>query len=1316
MSSLPLRVALLLAATCLLVWRLPRPDAETTPVPAPAAAPPTAVVRTQTPHGSVASGGASFATPDPDPAAARRDLLARLAYGQEWDGPQPEPLARFRDWTARFLAAAPDDRPALEREGVSLARERRAAFRRLIAQEPARAFALTPPAPVRRALPAAVQAELERRVAGTGELAWHAALPAPGPASAGVPSVRQVVVLGGATYQAHVYGRRAGQPTLEGASLHGLALDGDFAVHESPLRVLDPGEIPPRDGSAPACPVSARPATSLPAGFGVNLATLDYVEAEGRVWGCCAHDDVLAEFEARLLADAAAAAPGVAPVGGAAAGLAPPRAAEPATPRTLGTKRLLVIRVDFSDFPGEPVGADTLATRLNGSIREFFEDCSFGQASLTATITDQVYRLPATGASYATANNSGGLHTAARNAAAADYRLADFNLIMVAFRSLGTAAVPGSQFTWAGLASVGGTNSWINAAFTFGTMAHELGHNFGLKHASLWTVTDGNPVSRTGTSREYGDPFDVMGNNPARDGRAHFNHRAKNQVGWLPDAAVRTVTTSGVYRVYRHDSRSAPRDRTLALRVFRDGVRWYWIGLRQALADNAGLLNGANVLWAHDGLQETQLLDCTTPGNSPNDSALAVGATLDDSDYGVRLRPVERGGAGDDAWIDVELTLPSAPSDLVAAWGGGQDFRSTPTAVTNVPFGTAGVKAIAVGTSHALALRPNGTVIAWGDSQLGQTTLPALTDIVEGVAAAGNVSGLVTRGGAVHVWGLSTTGHLEVPAGLAGVRQLALGATHALALQADGTVVAWGGNSNGQTNVPAGLADVVEIVAGDRTSIARRRDGTVIRWGANFSGVAFPTGLAGITALATTGGHALALRADGTVVAWGSNGSGQCNVPAGLDNVVAIAAGSTHSLALRSDGTVVGWGSNTSGRATAPVGLPRARALAAGGTASFAVVGDDLFITTPPRAATVAAGGGATLAVEAAAPGALAYQWRKDGVPIAGATGATLTVAAATAAAAGAYDVVVTASGRSLTTSPVRLTVTEPSVPGTGVGRIANLSIRTRAGTAAETLIVGFVVGGAGTAGTKPLLVRAVGPALGTFGVAGALADPRLELFQAQAGGQSVRVQENDNWLASDAAIFASVGAFPLAPNSLDAAISQSALGAGAYSAQVSGVGGATGVVLAEIYDATPEAAFTAGTRRLINVSARTVSGTGADTLIAGFTISGAGTQRVLVRAVGPALSGFGVTGVLANPRLELFQAQSGGQSVRIQENDDWGAPASGAAALAAAFQAVGAFALPANSRDAALVATLAAGSYTAQVSGAGSITGVALVEIYEVP
>jgi hypothetical protein len=108
----------------------------------------------------------------------------------------------------------------------------------------------------------------------------------------------------------------------------------------------------------------------------------------------------------------------------------------------------------------------------------------------------------------------------------------------------------------------------------------------------------------------------------------------------------------------------------------------------------------------------------------------------------------------------------------------------------------------------------------------------------------------------------------------------------------------------------------------------------------------------------------------------------------------------------------------------------------------------------------------------------------------------------------------------------------------------------------------------------------------------------------------------------------------------------------------------------------------------------------------AGFVIGGATPRKVLVRAIGPTLASFGVGGVVADPRLALFTGQT-----QIAANDNWG----GDAALSAAFVQVGAFALAADSKDAAILVTLDPGSYTAQVSGVGG-TGVALVEVYEVP
>ena len=263
---------------------------------------------------------------------------------------------------------------------------------------------------------------------------------------------------------------------------------------------------------------------------------------------------------------------------------------------------------------------------------------------------------------------------------------------------------------------------------------------------------------------------------------------------------------------------------------------------------------------------------------------------------------------------------------------------------------------------------------------------------------------------------------------------------------------------------------------------------------------------------------------------------------------------------------------------------------------------------------------------------------------------------------------------------------------------LSNLSVRSVAGTGADTLIVGFSL----AAGSKPLLIRAVGPTLGSFGVGEALGTPTLKLMRDGA-----TVSQNQGWSdqAADAiaAVTARVGAFALPARSKDAALLET-LQSGSYTAQV---GGGVGVALVEVYDtATSRFSTTFATPKLANVSARTRAGTGAETLIVGFVISGSAPKTVLLRGIGPTLASFGVEGALTLPKLAVFR-----DTRLVAENAGW----SGENAIVGAAERVGAFPLPSSSRDAVLLLTLLPGAYTAQLTGQNG-TGVALVEIYDVP
>lgn len=269
--------------------------------------------------------------------------------------------------------------------------------------------------------------------------------------------------------------------------------------------------------------------------------------------------------------------------------------------------------------------------------------------------------------------------------------------------------------------------------------------------------------------------------------------------------------------------------------------------------------------------------------------------------------------------------------------------------------------------------------------------------------------------------------------------------------------------------------------------------------------------------------------------------------------------------------------------------------------------------------------------------------------------------------------------------------------------RIVNLSTRTTAGSGDQVAIVGFVVTGLES---KPVLLRAVGPALRGLGVTTALAAPRLEL---RANG--VLLATNTGWTTTgNAAEIANAaarsGAFPLAVGSADSVI-LTTLAPGTYTALMSASDARSGVGLVEIYDLSGGSLA----QKLSNLSIRAAVGTGESTLISGLVVGGSAPKRVLIRAAGPSLTQFGVTGALPRPALSLFSATG----AVLAQNSGWSTSAD-AAEIANAAARVGAFVFGATSADSALILNLPSGAYTAQVTGVAGATGTALLEVYELP
>ena len=220
--------------------------------------------------------------------------------------------------------------------------------------------------------------------------------------------------------------------------------------------------------------------------------------------------------------------------------------------------------------------------------------------------------------------------------------------------------------------------------------------------------------------------------------------------------------------------------------------------------------------------------------------------------------------------------------------------------------------------------------------------------------------------------------------------------------------------------------------------------------------------------------------------------------------------------------------------------------------------------------------------------------------------------------------------------------------------------------------------------------MRALGPTLSSFGVPGVLQNPTLELHNA-AGAV---ISFNDNW--GDAPNKQQIIDAHLAPpNAAEPAI-LATLDPGNYTAIVRGVNNTTGVALVEGYDIEPGTSSQLG-----NISTRGLVQTGAKVMIAGVIVGGSGSQKVIVRALGPTLSNFGVANALADPTLELRDINGN----LIQSNDNWRSTQQ-AEIIATGLQ-------PPNDAESAIVATLAPSNYTMIVRGVNSTTGVALVEVY---
>lgn len=251
--------------------------------------------------------------------------------------------------------------------------------------------------------------------------------------------------------------------------------------------------------------------------------------------------------------------------------------------------------------------------------------------------------------------------------------------------------------------------------------------------------------------------------------------------------------------------------------------------------------------------------------------------------------------------------------------------------------------------------------------------------------------------------------------------------------------------------------------------------------------------------------------------------------------------------------------------------------------------------------------------------------------------------------------------------------------------RLSNISTRAFVQINNEVLIGGLIISGTGN---KLLLLRALGPTLAQFGVSGALLDPTLELRNSTGA----LVASNNDWQSAPNA--QSIPANLRPPDQRESAI-LALLSPGSYTAVVRGVNNTSGVALVEAYELD-----TSAISRLTNISTRALVQTNSNVMIAGVMVQTT-SEKVIVRALGPTLTTFGVSNPLANPLLELHDANGS----LIASNDNW--KTTQQSEISATGYA------PPNDLESAIVRTLSPGNYTAVVRGVNNTIGVALVEVY---